>query len=100
VTPKDVTSLLDVANQHGLDAIDIALIGAIQEKRKMHDEANITELTKGFAPVGVGSVTKRLKRLYKAGYFDKQIDGFDNRRKKLIDGPKMAQLLSDLESII
>ena len=91
-----VGRVLKVANEFGLDGIDLAILADIQEMRVKNGAATIMQFSAGRPYASFGTIHARVKRMVKNGFLKKEIKENNQRTKVLEDGENMLEFVESL----
>lgn len=96
---EKLSEALAIATEHGLDGVDLAILGAIHDKRRSDGAATIMQFSNGLPFASFGTIHARVKRMVKKGFIRKHIEETNQRCKILEDGPKLEQFLDKLSDV-
>ena len=96
---EKLSDALAVANEFGLDGVDIAILAAITEKRRSEGAATIMQFSSGLPVASFATIHARVKRMVKSGVLHKRVNKDNERFKVLEDGPMLGKFVNELSNI-
>jgi hypothetical protein len=90
---------LAVAHEFGLDGVDVAILGAIAEKRRIEGAATIMRFADGMPVASFATIHARVKRMVKSGILSKRVDRSNERFKVLENGPVFDRFIDKLNNV-
>lgn len=90
---------LKVADEFGLDGVDITILFAIAEKRRDAGAATIMQFSSGTQFAAFATIHERVKRMVAKGILKKEVKEDNQRFKVLTDGPVLGKFLDRLNEV-
>lgn len=87
---------LAIANEFGLDGIDLSILADIQKMRAENGAATIMQFSAGKPYASFGTIHARVKRMVKSGVLKKRVKDGNERTKIIEDGDKMIKFTESL----
>lgn len=91
---------LEVANEFGLDSIDLSILADIQKMRAKAGAATIMQFSAGRPYASFGTIHARVKRMVKNGVLNKRVKDGNERTKIIEDGEKVVEFVESLYKVI
>jgi DNA-binding Lrp family transcriptional regulator len=96
---EKLNDALAVAHEFGLDGVDIAILGAIAEKRRGEGGATIMQFSSGISVASFATIHARVKRMVDKGILCKRVNKSNERYKVLEDGPAFGKFINKLSDV-
>jgi DNA-binding HxlR family transcriptional regulator len=96
---EKLADALAVAHEFGLDGVDVAILGAIADKRRSEGSATIMQFSAGIPVASFATIHARVKRMVEKGILAKRVHKSNERYKILDDGPALSRFINKLSDV-